>query len=142
MPQQTEEQDSKYSSVAGSTLTQHIRDSTNASKASIAKLPETKAEIEQSAAVLPVDDGTVNKEKNRQETLSALESGLPDVSSQPTPVAHYDTATVIHQILDRVTLMGVDSPDRLRGLEIAEVGLTLLARSYVLWKSMLTRQTK
>lgn len=126
-PQQAEEQDSKCSSVAESTPIQHIRDSTKVSVISPAKLPDTKAEIAQSVAVFPVDDGMVNKEKNRQATLSALESGLPNISSQPTPVVHYDTATVIHQILDRVTSMGVESPDRLRGLEIAEVCPTIFA---------------
>ncbi|XPS79879.1 hypothetical protein M3J09_011849 [Ascochyta lentis] len=120
--QPAKKQDSKRSSVAGSVLTQRIRDSTNFSKTSLARPPDTNAEVEQSIAIA-LSNRKVGKESNRKAALSALDPGSLDTFPQPTPIAQYDTATVLHNILDRVTSMRVDSPDRLRGLEIAEAVL-------------------
>ncbi|KAF2627524.1 hypothetical protein BU25DRAFT_49456 [Macroventuria anomochaeta] len=116
-------QDSKRSSAAGSALAQRIRNSTNFSKVSLAKPSEVKPEVKQESVVFPDSVEALDKETDRQATLSALESGSAETASRPTHIAHYNTATVVHKILDRVTSMKESSPDRLRGLEIAEAVL-------------------
>lgn len=139
-PQPAKKHDSKHSSVAGNTLAQRIRNSTNFSKVSLAKPFAIKQEIEQGSVLRPTDNGTIEQEISRQAALSVLESGLPNMAPLPASVTQYDTATVVNNILDRVTTMGEDSPDRLRGLEIAEVCLTLIACSVLFQDLVLTRQ--
>lgn len=139
-PQPAKKHDSKHSSVAGNTLAQRIRNSTNFSKVSLAKPFAIKQEIEQGSVLRPTDNGTIEQEISRQAALSVLESGLPNMAPLPASVTQYDTATVVNNIVDRVTTMGEDSPDRLRGLEIAEVCLTLIACSVLFQDLVLTRQ--
>ncbi|UPX13173.1 uncharacterized protein EKO05_0003697 [Ascochyta rabiei] len=114
--------DSTRSSIVGSVLTQRIRTSTNCPKGSLARSDAVNAEAKHSITTSLSNDA-VGTESNRQAALATLDPSLPDISSRPAPVAQYDTATVVHKILDHVTSMGADSPDRLRGLEIAEAVL-------------------
>lgn len=126
-PQPAKKQDSKRSSVAGNALAQRIRNSTDFSKVSLAKPLEVNPESKQDTLASSGGVEALGTEKDRQTALSALESDPAETSIQPASTAQYDTATVIHKILDRVISMGTDSPDRLRGLEIAEVRFTFQA---------------
>ncbi|KAJ8114072.1 hypothetical protein OPT61_g3951 [Boeremia exigua] len=118
-PQPVKKPESKRSSVAGSALAQRIRQSTNFSKISLARPSESKSEIKRDV-VSPDGVQARDTDDKRQTALYAQESSTAMVAQPPEPTLHYDTATVIHEILGRVTSMGEDSPDRLRGLEIAE----------------------
>ena len=142
-PQPIRKQDSKRSTVVGSALAQRIRNSTNFSKVSLARPSEAKSEVNQDIVDFSGSVEALSKETNRQAALSTLGSGSAKLSTQPTPTpaAHYDTATVVHEILDRVTSTKEEPSDRLRGLEIAEVCLTLRARSIMICQSILTCRT-
>jgi hypothetical protein len=140
-PQPVRKPDSKRSSVVGSALAQRIKNSTNFSKISLARPSETNSEVKQDVVITSGSAETSGKETDRQAALTAIESDAADAPLQIAPTAHYDTATVIHKILDRVTSMGVDSPDRLYGLEVAEVCLTLHTHPAMLYELVLTRRT-
>jgi hypothetical protein len=122
--QPVEDQKSKRSSVASSALGQRIQHSTNSSKLSLTRPSKAKAEIKEDVVVCTENVEVLNTEQDRQAALYALESATetaPDASAHLTPSAQCETATVIHNILDRVTSMEKDSSDCLRSLEIAEV---------------------
>ena len=72
--------------------------------------------------------------------LSSLEAASTSPASEASPAAHFDSATVITKIIDRVTTLSTDSSDRLRGLEIAEVCSTLRCHILVLKELILTFQ--
>jgi hypothetical protein len=113
--------DTKRSSVAGSALAQRIRNSTNFSKAHLPQIPDAKTEAEQDLVTSLDHNGTLEKESSRQATLLTLKLDPPQHHSNAPPASHCDTATIVNNIIDRVTTMSAESPDRLRGLEIAEV---------------------
>jgi hypothetical protein len=124
------DQNSKRSSVTSSALARRIMNSTNFSKVSLARPSTAKTEIKEDVVVCTASVEVLGTKQDRQATLSALESTtdtVPDAPTQPAPSAQCETATVIHNILDRVTSMKKDSPDCLRGLEIAEVRLVARA---------------
>ncbi|KAF3041708.1 hypothetical protein E8E12_006374 [Didymella heteroderae] len=125
-PQPAKDQKSKRSSVASSALAQRIRNSTNFSKVSLARPSTAKADIQEDTEVCADSVEILSTEQGRQ-TVSALDSttetAAVDASTQPAPLPQYETATVINNILDSVTLMKKDFPDCLRGLEIAEAVL-------------------
>lgn len=121
------EQDPKRCSAAGSALTQCIRNSTNLSKASLAHPSEAKSKAKQDAlSFLNIVEAS-GRGIDRQAAPSILEPGSAETSPEPTLVAPCNTASVIHKILDCVSSMGEESPDRLRGLEIAEVCIIINA---------------
>lgn len=130
-PQPAKDQSSKRSSVASSALAQRIRNSTNFSKVSLTRPSTAKVETKEDAIASAESVEVLSAERDRQAALSALESTTEaapvDTFIQPAPPAQCETATVIHNILDRVTSMKKDSPDCLRGLEIAEVRLVVRA---------------
>ncbi|KAJ4333550.1 hypothetical protein N0V95_009395 [Ascochyta clinopodiicola] len=121
-PQPANKTDSKRTSVVGSVVTQRTRNLTHFSKVSLAGPCDASSEVEQNIAT-SLSNGTAGIESKRQATPAAIDPNLPDNSPRPAPVAQYDTATVVHKILDHVTSMEVDCPDRLRGIEIAEAVL-------------------
>ncbi|KAF3036364.1 hypothetical protein E8E11_002900 [Didymella keratinophila] len=125
-PQPVKDQNSKRSSVASSALAQRIRNPTNFSKVSLARPSTAEAEIKEDVVVCADSVEVLSTEQDRQAALAALEPTteiVPDASAQPAPLAQCETAAVIHNILDCVTSMKKDSPDCLRGLEIAEAVL-------------------
>lgn len=109
---------SKRSSIAGSTFAQRFKGSTSFSRANLSKSPEPVVDAQQS---------TSNKKESFEEAgdrnaaLSALEAGSSDSTPDVSPPSLTETATVINKIVDQVTAMEKSSPDRLRGVEIAEV---------------------
>jgi hypothetical protein len=126
-PQPGKEQKSKRSSVASSALVQRIRNSTNLSQVSLVKPSSAKTESNRDPAICADRVETQGNEQDRKAAWSVLESTLETAptedSTQPAPPTRCETATVIQNILDRVASMKKDSPDCLRGLEIAEVCL-------------------
>lgn len=108
---------SKRSFNAGSTFAQRIKDSTAFSKTSPSKSLDPAMEAQHSTA--SERDGPSENDENM--TLPTLEAGA-FITEHPLPVQGLaDTAKVINRIADRVTSMETSSPDRLRGVEIAEV---------------------
>lgn len=136
-PQPDKKQVPKRSSVTGSALAQRIRDSTNFSKVSLAKTSEAVVETEPSVILSPNSikrPGVV-----QQKTSLTPEPTAAMLRPQPESVARYETANVVHKILDRVMTMTDDPPDRLRGLEIAEVCRLLHTHSVTLQEHGLMR---
>lgn len=133
-PQPVKNQNSKRSSVAGSVLVQRIRHPSNFSKISLSRLSMENAEVKVDAVVRADGVEVLGTEQDRQAALSALkattETAPVVVSTQSAPLPQCETAVVIHNILDRVTSMKNDSPDCLRGLEIAEVRLVARASPF------------
>ena len=131
-PVSARKQESKRSSIAGSALAQRIRDSTNFSRVNLARPVGAKSENKQDVTITSERVVVSEKKTDRQAALSAIGSGLAEASPQSSTMAHYDTGSVVHKILDRVMSMGADSPNRLCGLEIAEVCHTLHIRSIII----------
>lgn len=120
--QPARKQDSKRSSIAGSVLALRIRDSSNHSKVSMTKQTETTSQTHQNHVVTLNHIEPPGKDANGQAALSALDPDRSVSISPPTgSIARCETATIVNKILDRVMSMNEASPDRLRGLEIAEV---------------------
>lgn len=116
-----EKQESKRSSITGSVLAQRMMKSANLSKISIVRQPEAKFEAKEDSDTAAKVAEVSERETERRATLSALESISSEVPPSGRHIHQYDTATVIHKILDHVVSMKEESPDRLRGVEIAEV---------------------
>ncbi|KAF3002646.1 hypothetical protein E8E13_009318 [Curvularia kusanoi] len=116
-----EKQESKRSSITGSVLAQRMMKSANLSKISIVRQPEAKSEPKEDLITAAEVTEVLERETGRQAALSALESVSAEVP--PSGIHQYDTAAVIHKILDHVVSMKEESPDRLRGVEIAEAVL-------------------
>lgn len=115
----------KRSSVTGSALARHIRGSANFSKVSLVRTSEAIAETEPSATFSSKTIEGLGAAHGRQTTLLPPEPTPAILTPQLEPIAQHETSVVVHKILDRVTSLGEESPDRLRGLEIAEVSLAL-----------------
>ncbi|KAH6643065.1 hypothetical protein C7974DRAFT_386722 [Boeremia exigua] len=113
----TKKQGPERSFVTGSTLAQRIRNSTNFSKISLSRPTEVIPRTAQGIVSYTNSTETVNRKDCRQATRSADPLVLPH---GPKPSEQHETADLVHRILDNVTSMGEESPDRLRGLEIAE----------------------
>jgi hypothetical protein len=108
---------SKRSSNAGSTFAQRIKDSTAFSKNNPSRSLDPASEAQQNIA----SERGEPLEGDRNMALSALEAGSSSTVPSPPVQGLTDTAKVINNIVDRVTSMEMSSPDRLRGVEIAEV---------------------
>lgn len=132
VPQPAEKHDSKRSSVTGSALAQRIKKSANLSKVSLTRPSSNKPNVKHEPTILSEDSNAPDKETNNEAALYTSEADANTTSLPPVPVATYETATIVHKILDRVTSMATDSPDRLCGLEIAEVCLTILVHCNLL----------
>ncbi|KAF1926227.1 uncharacterized protein M421DRAFT_94085 [Didymella exigua CBS 183.55] len=122
-------QGSKRSSVTGNALAQRIRNSKNFSKISLARPPAAKTGSKENSGDCPDSVGVLSTEQDPRAALPALEYALEATSAETAPTAQRDTAKVIDNILERVTSMKKDSPDILRGLEIAEAVLHAVACS-------------
>lgn len=119
-------------------MAQHIRNSSNLSKDHLLKLPDTKIETKQDLVISSNGSEATNEAAGRQDALCVLEVGSPEEPLRISPVTQYDTSTVVYNILNCVTSIGADSPDRLRGLEIAEVCHILHLRSLIFRELVLT----
>jgi hypothetical protein len=113
-----------------------IRNSANFSKIHLPKLTDAKTPSPE----IKVDAATMNANNaDRQAALDSLEAG----SSPPAPAnLSHDTATIISRIVDRVNAMPEESPDRLRGLDIAEVCQILHLRELMQKELVLTGYIK
>jgi hypothetical protein len=120
-PLQSEKQDSKRSSIAGSILAQRMKKSVNVSKVSIARQLEIKPEIKDDFVTAAKSTEISGREVGRRAALSALESVPPELLPSVNPNHQHDATKIIHKILDRIISMGENSGGRLRGLEVAEV---------------------
>lgn len=120
-PQPVRKQRSKRSSIAGSVLALRTKGSTNHSEVSVLEEHGSQPSMQHYQPGRPDLAEVSAKDANRQAALSALESDRTITDPKIEPIALHDTATVVHKILDRVLAMTEASPDRLRGLEIAEV---------------------
>lgn len=128
----------KRSSITGSALAQRFQDSTKLSNVSL-----TRPVVASPASNLSITVSSDSMEPSGERTgscavLSAPEPRLAKPHSFTEPATKYDTATVVHKILDRVTSLREESPDRLRGLEIAEVCLALRSYTALHCESVLT----
>ncbi|KAJ4322642.1 hypothetical protein N0V94_002295 [Neodidymelliopsis sp. IMI 364377] len=92
-------------------------------------MPDAKAEAEHDLSSSLDRNGASDKESSRRTTLHALELGPPKHHSNAPPASHRDIVTIVNNIIDRVTTMSEESPDRLRGLEIAEALLNTVEYS-------------
>jgi hypothetical protein len=110
---------SKRASNAGSTFSQRFKDSTTFSKSNLYKSAELTSETHRDATSEKSE--LFGEEGSRNAALSALEAGSSSPARNSCPPSFNETATVINNIVDRVTSMEKSSPDRLRGVEIAEV---------------------
>ena len=124
-PSPSDKHDSKRSSIAGSILVQRMKKSANISRVSIARQSETMPEIKGDFVTAAKSTEILGKEIDRQAALSALESVPPELLPSVNHNPQHGATKVIHKILDHVISMGVDSGDRLRGLEVAEVWLLM-----------------
>ncbi|KAF2128010.1 hypothetical protein P153DRAFT_397892 [Dothidotthia symphoricarpi CBS 119687] len=115
--------ETKQPSMAGSTLARRFRNSTNFSKVTLPRVLESKAQRTHESDFKKDTNNIVTKDTERQAALSSLEATSSSLVTEIPPVIRYDTTTVINKIIDRVTSLPSDSPDRLRGLEIAEAVL-------------------
>lgn len=76
-----------------------------------------------------------------QDAFPVLTPSLPD-QIQDARTTHSVPTNVITKIIDRIEKMPADSPDRLRGLEIAEVCKTLYLRELMHEELILTNSIK
>ncbi|KAL6708809.1 hypothetical protein ACN47E_002216 [Coniothyrium glycines] len=113
-----------------SSLAKRIRDSANLSKVHLPGMSESTPECKQHSTTskyIGVEQVSApfgsNEAANGEGTFSCLEATADTPPQQNQEKPRYDTVTVVNKILDRVTGMQSDSPDRLRGLEIAEAVL-------------------
>lgn len=118
-PDKTRE--SKRASANENALAQRVKDSTKVSKTCLPRPLNAS-----SAPSLDPIETLYSLEKPHMEyqpqsVPSALDSDSKMLPSKPAAFAQYDTAIVVHKILDRVMSMEDSSPDCLQGLEIAEV---------------------
>ena len=126
--------ESKRSSLTfgGSNLAKRFRHSANFSKpnsntasVTIAVSPRPEPEIETRAED---EDGHVHKSE--------------DDAQIPSPATCSDTGVIVNNIVNSVSELPSYSPDRLRGLEIAEVCKTIHIRSIMLEELVLTVRNK
>lgn len=133
----TEVSEPKWSSgTTKSSLACRIRNSTNFSKVHLPKITDVKTpgpESKVDAATMTANDF------DRQAALTSLKATSP--TPAPANLSH-ETATIISKIVERVNAMPEDSPDRLRGLDIAEVCKTLHLREVVHKELLLTAHVK
>jgi hypothetical protein len=109
---------SKRSSNAGSSFAQRFKDSTSFSKTNPPRSLDPTLEAQQN---ITNEGDNHTEESNRNMALSALEAGSSSTAPSPPVQNLTETAKVINNIVDRVTCMEKSSPDRLKGVEIAEV---------------------
>ncbi|KAF1946798.1 hypothetical protein EJ02DRAFT_418149 [Clathrospora elynae] len=132
-----------FMSGTRSSLAKRIRDSKSLSKVYLPRMPESKSEkklvntAKQSpaAAALTTTDDRLTTSLSPKITASIPVQGALSVKMN-------DATTAITTIVDRVSTMSADSPDRLRGLEIAEVCRTLRIRHMMLDELILTVRIK
>jgi hypothetical protein len=109
---------SKRSSNTGSSFAQRFKDSTSFSKTNPPRSLDPTLEAQQNTTN---EGDNHTEESNRNMALSALEAGSSSTAPSPPVQSLTETAKVINNIVDRVTCMEKSSPDRLIGVEIAEV---------------------
>ncbi|KAJ4366115.1 hypothetical protein N0V83_007750 [Neocucurbitaria cava] len=106
-------------------------------KSELQDIPEPVTEIDQAAAT-----EASTKDADRKAALSSLEDESANSATKPALMQHNTTAAAINNIVERIALMPVDSPDRLLGVEIAEVSQLLYYRPKSLEDIVLTVNTK
>jgi hypothetical protein len=133
-----------------SSLAKRIRDSASLSKVHLPRMSETKPE----SKGVSVDETNVGlkqqsvisaptmADSGRQAALCCLEAASSSPAQEQSPATRYNTANVINNIINRVASISPDSPDRLLGIEIAEVCTTLHFRTLMLEELVLTIHIK
>lgn len=106
-------------------------------KSELPDIPEPVTEIDQAAAT-----EASAKDADRKAALSSLEDESPDSAAKPALMQHNTTAAALNNIVERIALMPIDSPDRLLGVEIAEVSQLLYYRPKSVEDIVLTVNTK
>ena len=122
-----------------SSLAKRIRNSAALSKIHLPRMPESRLEQKSQnmletktiATETPALD-CPTKDAECQATLLFLEASSSSLKQETLDRPCYNTATVINKIINRINSISSDSPDRLRGLEIAEVCSALHYHSLVL----------
>lgn len=125
--------ENKRSSLAftGNTFAGRFRHSANLSKPDPVKAS--------AAEELPHPDSEVKARKNDDDDHKGTPSG---VAGSAPPATCSDKGMIVYNILDSVSSLPSHSPDRLRGLEIAEVCTIIQVRSIMLQELVLTIQIK
>ncbi|CAO2657810.1 Nn.00g070700.m01.CDS01 [Neocucurbitaria sp. VM-36] len=147
-PTTTIEPEQSFMSGTRSSLAKRIR--TSASRVHLPRMAETKSELQDipepaTEGTQAVATGSPTKHTelaNRKAALSTLETGLLGPASESAPIPRNNTATAITNVVDRIATLPSDSPDRLRGVQIAEVCQMLHFRSIVLDELVLTVKMK
>lgn len=122
---------------ARSSFAKRIRNSAALSKAHIPNFPDSKPEsvpqtkCEEDMAIEDPNPDISTKDADRGVALSSPEASSSNRTPESSSISYYDTATVINNIINRVTSVPTDSLHRMRGLEIAEVCSTLYFYSHM-----------
>lgn len=121
------------STKPGSSLAKRFRSSANFSRVALPKTADSEVE--------PPPESKISQPKPGP-TEECEEPSPPKIREKGTSDTSSDTAVIVNKIVNRVSSLPNDSPDRLHGLEIAEVCKTVHHHSLMLRELVLTVQMK
>jgi hypothetical protein len=121
--------------ITGNTLAKHFRHSANVSRPKLTLTSESKV---QPPPKLEADRAT----PYAHDMVGHEEKALSDSTPEAPAGTCSETAVIVTNIVNQVSSLPDSSPDRLRGLEIAEVCKTIHTRSFMLQELVLTVKIK
>ena len=124
-PQPILEHKRSFMTETRSTLAKHLRETKSLSKLQLSRAQESKSILRPArqpslAPAKPDADATI-RDANRQAALSSLEAASSSPAQHVANGAQFDTEKVVNKIINSVMMMPSEAPDRLGGLEVAEV---------------------
>lgn len=124
-PQPILEHKRSFMTETRSTLAKRLRETRSLSKIHLPRAQESKSSLrsarQPSFATAKLGSDAASRDANREAALSALEAPASSPTRNGTDYNQYETGMALDRIMNSITKMPADAPDRLGGLEIAEV---------------------